>query len=422
MGVTARDYEKILWRHVLDPWFPRCLDRAYGGFLCDFDIAWQNTGPDEKLIEFQARQTLLAAEAALRYPAAAHLAEAALHGYRFLAGPMWDHEHGGWFHRTDRAGAPLEAETKHTHGFAYAIVACLAVHDLTGDPAPLELAQSAALWIDRHAHDPGEGGYFGLMDRGGAVIRAPGKIWKASLDPLGLPLGGKDANIHTDMLETLARLAALSGGETAAARLAELMLLFETRLVQANGALPYVFTADWRPLPPPEHTGYLLQGAHRLLRLAESSGAPPGRAAAAKRMMAHALATRWDARRGGFYETGPHADGEAGSTPASVDKNWWDQWEGLRALIDFGDDSARSGYARYARDQWRYITRHILDRRRGGTFWYGLDGHSAWRRLMQPKDFAPRRPAKGEAWKDASHEGRALLHCLQRIDPTKLTA
>lgn len=417
MVPTVRELENVLWRHVLELWFPRCLDRDEGGFLCDFDMAWNRTGPDDRLIEFQARQTLTAAEAAMRYPAAAHLREAALHGYRYIAEVMWDREYGGWFHRTDRAGVPQEGATKHTHGFGYAIVACLAVHRLTGERGPLDLARTAADWLDRHAYDPTEGGYFGMMDRAGAVIRGRDpKTWDSPADSLGLPFGTKDANVHTDMLETLASLAAVPGGRGAAERLAELIGLFTERLVQPSGALPYVFSADWRPLPPPERTGYLLQGVHRLLGLSRAGIAPASAGQAAHRMISHALAALWDPRRGGFYEMGsPDGRASDGDAPPGA-KTWWVQWEGLRALADFHDDGARPDYARYCRALWRYIERYILDRRHGGTFWYGLDGFGPWQRLTRANGFAPDRPAKGEIWKDASHEARALMHCLRRLE------
>ena len=46
---------------LLDAWFPRCIDHEYGGFLCDFDYRWKASGPHRKMLEFQARQTRLAA-------------------------------------------------------------------------------------------------------------------------------------------------------------------------------------------------------------------------------------------------------------------------------------------------------------------------------------------------------------------------
>lgn len=214
------------------------------------------------------------------------------------------------------------------------------------------------------------------------------------------------------MLECLAKLARAPGGEGAAGRLAELAGLFETRLIQPNGALPYEFTPDWRPLPPLERTGYLLQGSHRLMGLARAGMAPAGAATAGHRMLAHALAAAWDARRGGFREIGSYEDGAGADTAA---KCWWDQWEGLRALFDGHDGGARPEYEPFLRAHWRYIDRLTLDRRHGGTFWYGLDGYGAWQRWARPKGFAPERAAKGEVWKDASHEARALMHCAAAL-------
>ena len=75
---TAEQFEAVRRRNVLDVWFPRSLDLDCGGFLCDFDRAWKSNGPHEKLLEFQARQTLLAAEASLVYPHDAILHRAAL--------------------------------------------------------------------------------------------------------------------------------------------------------------------------------------------------------------------------------------------------------------------------------------------------------------------------------------------------------
>lgn len=411
--LAIRELEDVLRRHVIDPWLPRGIDRAHGGFLCDFDIAWKDTGPHEKLAEFQARQTLWMAEAARTYPTIPQLRDAAIHGYRFLADVQWDREHGGWFHRVARDGTPLQNGMKHTHGFAYAIVACLAVHTLTGEREPLDLALDAADWIDRHAYDPTHGGYFGPMTRRGAVIRERDPaVWNQPVDWLGLALGAKDANISTDMLETLAMLSAATGGGTASTRLAELAELFVTRLIQPNGALPYEFAADWRPLPSMERTGYLLQGAHRLLRLAKAGLAPARAAEGAHRMIGHALAARWDKHRGGFREMGPH---DGASEPAKVGKCWWDQWEGLRALFDAHDGGARPEYRPSLAAHWRFIRRHTLDNRNSGTFWYSIDDFGPWLRWVRPKGFAPRRPAKGEIWKDASHEARALMHCIAAL-------
>ncbi|MGE4011998.1 MAG: AGE family epimerase/isomerase [Alphaproteobacteria bacterium] len=413
--MSPRDFERVLWRHVLDPWFPRCLDREHGGFLSGFDLDWNPCGDHHKLLEFQARQTLCAAEAARRYPAVTHLREAALHGFRCLADCMWDARHGGWYHRTDRLGNPLEGATKHTHGFAYAIVACIAVHTLTGEREPLDLALEAADWLDRHAYDPVNGGYFGLMTQEGAVIRAPDPaIWNSTRDSLGNPLGIKDANVHTDMLEPLAALAGTGECDHALPRLTELTNLLVTRLLQANGALPYLFHADWTPMQPEERTGYLLQGAHRLQRLGRSGTSSAACEDAALRMVARAVQVYWVSFRGGFREIGSIHETERTAGTAPLVKNWWVQWEGLRALFDCYAAGKRPEYLSYLRAQWRYLDRFILDHRRGGTFRHGLDKFGVWQRRVRPSGIVPPHPGKGEVWKDASHEARALLHCIER--------
>jgi len=109
---TTKELESYLFREILEPWFPVCLDKEYGGFLCDFDRRWRPNGSHDKLLEFQARHTWVAAEASLAYPDSKYLKEAALHGFRFLMDVMWDSDSGGWFHRMDRSGKPLEKATK----------------------------------------------------------------------------------------------------------------------------------------------------------------------------------------------------------------------------------------------------------------------------------------------------------------------
>src|SRR5512140_1669858 len=82
--VLAAECEAALRRDVLAVWFPRCVDDRHGGFLSDFDRAWRPRPPHCKLLEFQARQTWLAARAMRAYPSDPTLRTAALHGFRYL--------------------------------------------------------------------------------------------------------------------------------------------------------------------------------------------------------------------------------------------------------------------------------------------------------------------------------------------------
>jgi mannobiose 2-epimerase len=389
---SCAELEHALWRHVLEPWFPRCIDHEHGGFLCDFDHAWNAVGPHLKLAEFQARQTWTAAEAARRYPEARGLREAALHGFEALAGMMWDRAEGGWFHCTDRAGRPLWRGAKHTHVFAYAIPACLAVHALTGEAAPRALAYEAFLWLDHHAHDREHGGYFGMMARDGRPLLAPSETWPGPKDTLGTPLGCKDSNVQTDVLECLTEVAAALPDGPAPARLAAQIEAID-RMTAPDGVLGHLWTPDWRRIDGPERIGYCLQGASGLV---ESSPLRRVREVA-RRLLERGFTAGFDAAHGGFFEFG-QAPGQPNA------KVWWLQWEALSALACFGgEDWKGRDRARFA-ELWAYIRRDLFDEEHGGCGWFCRDS--------APAGSNP----KGTIWKDASHEARNLLYCLARLE------
>ena len=77
---------------ILNAWFPRSIDLECGGFLSDFDYRWKPTGPQHKMLEYQARQTIAAARSAVHRET---LCETALHGFRYLKENMWDGNSGG---------------------------------------------------------------------------------------------------------------------------------------------------------------------------------------------------------------------------------------------------------------------------------------------------------------------------------------
>ena len=58
-----------LTRNVIEPWFPRSVDQVDGGFLSSFDHRWRPLGRQDRLLEFQARQTRTAARLGIALPA-----------------------------------------------------------------------------------------------------------------------------------------------------------------------------------------------------------------------------------------------------------------------------------------------------------------------------------------------------------------
>jgi len=417
-AVLAAECEAALRRDVLAVWFPRCLDSEHGGFFSEFDHAWRRCQPDHKLLEFQARQTWLAARAMRAYPGEPTLRTAALHGFRYLRDVMWDAAQGGWFHRCTREGAPLEAETKHAHGIAYAIQACVAVHEATGDAGALELAGRGFEWLEQHAHDHTYGGYHGYLTRGGMPITDTGRnpLEPAEWDTIGTPVGVKDVNVHSDFVDALTDLYRASGDTRHRARLEEVVAIVRDRTVAGNGAMHMYFAADWKPFPDLVRYGHEIQSARRLARAQELLG---GSAEPTRRvvllLVRHATERAWDPTAGGFRYAGS-AFGPVGIEGRLVvvpDKVWWVQAEALHTLLFMAVHEAEPAvdYLGYFRRQWRYIQGHLIDRVRHGWNHAGCDGRG-WCLRIGRRASASR---KGHLWKDGSHEGLALLGCVRLL-------
>jgi len=406
--LTLRHEIESELRVLTSVWFPRSIDREYGGFLCDFDYRWKPCGPQAKMLEYQARQTIAAARAAANFPDIACLREAASHGFRYLQDRMWDCGLGGWYRLLNQRGDPGEGATKHGHGSSYAISACVAAYETARDPQCLELAKLAFGWLEEHAHDDKHGGYFVFYRRDGTPILstddaavAPGQ----NRDAIGTPIGFKDANTTSDLLKSFADLYRVWPDVLLRKRLEELLSIVRDRLVVAPGLLHMYALPDWTPLPDPVRYGQILRAANHLLSASQSLYGQldlvTGRIV--KSMLDTTLRVAWDREKGGFHLAG------SSFGPMYLedvvffarDKVWWPQAEGLKVLLAMARLYPDADYASYFARLWNYVKNYVIDARHGGWLPAGLDTNPD----------ASRRP-KATAWKDSSHEIEALLDSL----------
>jgi mannobiose 2-epimerase len=366
------------------------------------------------MLECQARQTLAAARAAAHALDLDHLREVAAHGFHYLEQKMWDRRFGGWYRMMDRKGIPLEGATKHGHGSSYAISACVACYELTGDPACLALAQHAFSWLEQHAHDDRNGGYFVFYQPDGTPIVSPDNRLAPdqTRDPIGTPLGFKDANTTSDLLWCFADLYGVWPDPRLRTRLEEMLVIVRDRLVVAPGVMHMFAHPDWTPLPDFVRYGQVLRSANHLLAAsaALTGAVDPTTARVVKSMVDAMLRAAWDRERGGFHLAG------SSFGPSYVEevvvferlKSWWVQAEGLRVLVTMARNHpahAAEYEAHFAR-LWKYVRQHLIDAKHGGWFSAGLD--------TNPE--AKKRP-KATMWRDVYHEVEAVLDCLVVIDP-----
>lgn len=394
---------------ILKVWFPRTIDTEYGGFLSDFDYRWRAKGPQHKMLEYQARQTIAAAKGAQRFK---ELYDTALHGFRYLKERMWDAQSGGWFHLLDRSGNPLEGGVKHGHGSSYAISACVCCYELTAGQACLELAKTAFAWLEEHAHDSVNGGYFVFYQRDGCPILSNDQAgFHSNLrDPIGTPIGCKDANTTSDLLKAFSDLHRVWPDALLKQRLQELLRIVRDRLAVGPGLMHMYTLPDWTPLPDFVRYGQVVRSASHLLVAARTlEGVVDSRTSGvAKAMIDMMVRVAWDKQKGGFHLAGS-SFGPINLENVTVfvpTKSWWPQADGMRAFLEMVHlhPSEATHYLALSEQLWRYIKDYVRDLRYGGWLAAGLDTNPEV--LKRPK---------ASVWKDCSHEVEALVDCLSML-------
>jgi mannobiose 2-epimerase len=405
-----------LERDVITTWFAHGVDREGGGFVTDFDRRWRPAGPQRRMLEFQARQARSAARLALAFPSESRWPELALHGLRFLRDTLWDSEHGGWYWLLAADGTPLAGATKHSHGTAYAIGACVEVYRATGDPAALELAEEGFAWLERALHDPEHGGYHGWARREGTPILSVAETpdGRTRSDPLGHGVGHKDVNVTSDLLEMLADCHDHLPGAAVRVRVRELRDCV-LRMLTPDGGLHYAAHADWTPVPGPERYGYHLLTAFRLVRVAALLGDSVETALDQARLLAGHTIERGARAGGGFAYAGPASapDVLEGTRLVVRRRAWWVQLEALKVLLLLAvqDHPTRRHFAARLREHLVFIERHCRDHRYGGWYEYATADLSRRARLTIALGRGSR--FKGGVWKDSSHETDVYLACLR---------
>jgi cellobiose epimerase len=397
----AADVEATLRGDVLAVWFPRTVDDKNGGFQSGFDREWHVTASEGKFSVFQGRMTWISSQVAMRRPELREqFLPIARHGLDFLNDVLWDNQYGGFYWGVDDQGhsSKVFGDRKQLYGESFALFGAAAEYQATKDPKALALAEKAFRWMDEHAHDARNGGYFEWLTREGEVI-APD-----ALRPLsgGFPVGYKSMNTHIHLLESVSQLYQVWKDETVRKRLEELLAIVRDKICVPPGAMNLYFNADWRPVPDHDSYGHDVETAYLMLEAEDVLGVPhaPQTEKMARMLVDHALAYGWDRESGGFYR-----EGTTWGNAEHREKDWWVQFEGLNALLlmheKYGKDTPV--YFDAFLKQWKFIREHQIDREFHGVYeTIGPDG-------------AVITSTKGQNWKAAYHDGRALLNVSERL-------
>jgi len=404
-GRLAHEIERVMWDQVLAAWYPRCLDTERGGFFENFSRDWTRGPTASKFLVYQARQTWVAAAVEVAHPQRREpYLQYARHGLRFLADKMWDARHGGFFDRTGAAGEPIPATMpwKQLYSYAFGIYAAAAVSEASGDRDALELGKSAFAWLDEHAHDVRDGGYFEHLTADGqpVALDVPPEPLGGGLPVIG-QVGYKSMNAHIHLLEALTALRRVWDDPRLTARLQEVFEVVRDKIVLPGGHLNMFAARDFAPHDERGSFGHQLEIAYLLDEAAHVLHRQDAELTArtALRTVDHALRWGWDREHGGFYDEGPPA-----GAATRTDKVWWVQVEALNGLLTAARLAPQNAeYFQRFTETWAFFRRHMIDDRYGDCY-----------ETVAP-DGKPLRVHKATPWKTAYHITRALLFAAHEL-------
>lgn len=396
--------DALLRAELTKHWYPAAVDAQLGGFHQNYARDWSPTPDDSRFVVYQSRMTWTAAAFARYSPA--HREEYlgyARHGIKYLDEVIRDKEAGGFHWMLDERGHvdPKLGAEKHAYGTAFVLYAASEAYAVGRDPRALAVARDAFGWLETHAHDAKDGGYFEAFTREGTPILAwpEGAPMARRVDRVGVYYGYKSMNAHIHLLEALAEFSKVDKSPLVRARLAEVFGLVRDKIAVAPGALNLYLTPDWRAVPAHDSFGHDVETAYLLVEAAAALGKPDDAETwrVARSLVDHALDWGWDEKYGGFYYKGEAFAGEAFDTH----KDWWTQAEGVNALLlmhrKYGGSTGR--YWDAFMKEWAFIEAYLIDPIHGG--WY--DGTTREGTLIGDGH-------KAGPWKANYHTSRSLMN------------
>ena len=409
--------------NLLNKWYPLVIDEEFGGYYSNITYDWQLEDEQDKMIVTQARHIWLLSKAADLFEDDKYkfMAE---HGFRFLKEFMWDNEYGGFFQIRSRDGGFSYCENwrdeKRVYGNAFAIYGLAALYKATKNEEVLELAKDTFFWIEKHAHDHKNKGYFQFITRDGKPFNKNSEYKTSASD--FKEAGYKDQNSSIHLLEAFTELYTVWPNPLLKERLTELLFLIRDIITTDKGYLNLFFEEDWTHISFKDssekerkenfgldhvsfghdyETAFLMLEASHVLGLENDLNT----LSTCKKMLDHSIKFGWDYKNAGFFDEGYYFNNEDKCTIIKDTKTWWPQAEGLNALLLFSNIFPKNNkYENLFIKLWEYVKQNLIDDKNKGWYWGSIEKEPFM--INQPK---------GSIWKAAYHDGRSLMNCIAML-------
>jgi mannobiose 2-epimerase len=227
-----------LYKFYLPFWCGPAIDQKNGGWMSWLtnDLQPDRTKPKGLIVNARILWAFSAAHQAAPDPLFFKMAERA---FELLTAHFWDTQHGGAFWRLNDLGRVID-DSKKIYGQAFYIYALSEFHRASGCPAALERAQELFELVERHAHDPGFGGYVEVCLADWSEAGPEARLSEKDMNEK------KSMNTHLHVLEAYTNLFRIWPDRRVAERLRELIGLFLVQILDSeSGHLHHFFDERW---------------------------------------------------------------------------------------------------------------------------------------------------------------------------------
>ncbi|HEY8534830.1 MAG TPA: AGE family epimerase/isomerase, partial [Vicinamibacterales bacterium] len=285
----------------------------------------------------------------------------------------------------------------HLYGQAFGLYALAEYYLATRDEAALADARRLFDLLERHAWDREHGGYREFFARDWSP--APPDV----RPHVGGEPGEKLMNTHLHLMEALTTLYRADPRPSVAVRLAELVNIQGNAVIRkAVGAGTDRHRRDWTPVLEGDAArasyGHDLENIWLLVDALDALGLSPSPFVDLfRQLFAYALAHGYDAREGGFYDSGP-----LGRPADRRAKIWWVQAEALVSALTMYRLTRDPQYAQVFLKTWSFTNGRQTDHAAG-----------EWHATIAEDGTA--HGDKANRWKAGYHNGRAMIECLRLL-------
>jgi len=382
-----------LFGQILPFWCGPALDHEQGGWMgwLSNDLKPDRTQPKGLIIN---SRILWAFSAVHQARPDALFKQMAGRAFDFVMNHFWDAQLGGAFWRLDDTGRVLD-DSKKIYGQAFAIYALVEYHRAFSVPVALARAIDLFELIERHAHDPGHGGYLEVRQRNWSEADADARLSDRDMNEK------KSMNNHLHLLEAYTNLFRAWKEPRVEQRLRELISLFEQRILDPRTLhLHHFFNEQWQVRSDTYTFGHDIEGTWLLCEAAEVLGDM----SLLKRVQAVALRMAEGVLREGIDADGAlRYEGKNGKI-IDAGKECWPQAEAVIGFLNAFQLSGDEKYLQASLRAWDFIENHLVDRVHGEWFW----------RITPEGRVDPTLPKVSE-WKGPYHGSRVCLETLHRL-------